>query len=201
MATGFNGSGTPVELRDYWRTPQFAFIPLDHEFNFALDVAADDSNNLVSDYLTKQDDALRVDWYNLVCTEKDRTVWCNPPYSSIEPWMLKAEYEARKGVTTVMLVPHTPDAGWWPTMASEIRVITGVNNPSGRNTSGRIQFLRADTGKPAGNQNKGSCYVIFAPHTLGHMVTRYVPITHLQTETNRLIDEGLYYAEKGQAYI
>lgn len=187
MASGFTASSTPVDIRDLWETPDYAFLPLDAEFNFGLDAAASPSNAKVPQFLTKQADALSVSWADHLLPFAGRSVWVNPPYSDIDPWMVKAEAEARQNaVTSVLLVPHTPDAGWWPTTASEVRVVTGVRREGQRNISGRIQFIRADTGKPAGNQNKGSCYVIFAPGTLGNMTTKYVPITDLFEATDRI---------------
>lgn len=193
MASGYKDSTTPTDIRDLWETPDYAFMPLDAEFDFGLDAAASVKNAKVPQFLTERDDALSVSWDDYLLPFARRTVWVNPPYSNIDPWMVKAEQEARESaITTVLLVPHTPDAGWWPTRASEVRVVTGVRREGKRNISGRIQFVRSDTGKPAGNQNKGSCYVIFAPFTLGNMTTKYVPITDLLETTERLkADKGV----------
>lgn len=175
MTRGFKDSETPIEIRDFWRTPEYAFLPLDAEFNFGLDAAADLKNFLVPSFLTKEQNALAVRWADHILPFCGRTVWCNPPYSDIGPWMLKAAEEARlNSVTTVLFVPNTPDAGWWPDDASEIRFITGEDRGPRRNVSGRVNFVRADTGKEQRGNNKGSCYVIFAPGSLGNMVTKYV---------------------------
>ncbi|QSX32493.1 phage N-6-adenine-methyltransferase [Shewanella avicenniae] len=182
MPVGFANSSTPVEIRNLWRTPDFAFVPLNNEFRFALDVAADAMNAKVPDnFITAEENALTVSWADRIPAGKPLTAWCNPPYDNIQPWLDKAHFEAStRGLTTVCFVPLTPDAGWWPTNASEIRQITGVRRKGdARNISGRVKFIRADTGKPVNGQNKGSCYIIFAPFTLGNMTTKYVPITQL----------------------
>lgn len=189
MASGYAGSSTPLEVRNLWRTPDFAFLPINLEFNFALDVAADPVNTKVpGNFITAEENALSVSWADRIPEGKQRSAWCNPPYDDIQPWLDKAYHEAQTaGVTTVCFVPLTPDAGWWPTRASEIRQITGVRrHGADRNISGRVRFVRADTGKPVNGQNKGSCYIIFAPFTLGNMTTRYLPITDLY-ESEKLI--------------
>ncbi|MGL4939404.1 phage N-6-adenine-methyltransferase [Shewanella sp.] len=180
MTIGFLGSTTPFELRDLWQTPDYIFTPLHHEFSFSVDVAASDKNHLLPLYFTEQDDALSVDWLSKIPKGGSRAAWCNPPYSNIGPWMKKAANEAKvNGIITVMFVPNTPDAGWWPMNASEIRFIVGHEQDGGRNVSGRIHFLRADTGEVQTGNNKGSCFVIFAPGSLGNMHTKYVTKTQL----------------------
>lgn len=188
MSRGYAGSTIPKEIRDSWQTPDFAFTPLDDEFNFALDAATNGTNSKVPGaYLTKEMDALKQDWSKHLLPFCGRAVWINPPYSDIEPWLDCAEWHARKrSLISVLLIPHTPDSTWWPYNASEIRVVRGARDENGKSVSGRIQFIRADTGKAHGNQSKGSCYVIYAPGTLGNMTTKYVPITWLKTEHERL---------------
>lgn len=187
MARGFKGSDTPVEIRNYWRTPEYAFLPLDAEFNFGLDAAANAQNFLVPSYLTEQQDALSQRWLDYILPFCGRTVWCNPPYSDIGPWMRKAAEEARRdAVTTVLFVPNTPDAGWWPDDASEIRFITGEDRGPHRNVSGRVNFVRADTGEEQRGNNKGSCYVIFAPGSMGNMVTKYIKKSVLLEKTEAI---------------
>lgn len=184
MATGYAGTTTPETIRDLWQTPDYAFTLLDREFNFALDAAASDKNTRVKTaYLTEKQDALKCDWGRHLCPfTPSRAVWLNPPYSDVGPWVEKAESECRRNnLIVVMLVPHTPDSAWWPYNASEIRVLRGVPNPrpGGRNYSGRIKFINADTGRPVSGNPKGSCYIIFAPGTLGNMTTKYINITDL----------------------
>lgn len=200
MTVGYAHSSTPVEIRNLWRTPDFAFVPLNNEFRFAIDVAANAENTKVAgSFITEEENALVVNWAERIPAGKQLTAWCNPPYDDIQPWLDKAHFEAAAhGVTTVCFVPLTPDAGWWPTNASEIRQITGVRRKGNeRNISGRVKFVRADTGKPVNGQNKGSCYIIFAPFTLGNMTTKYVPITRLIEESKSIKEfekSGVYDA-------
>lgn len=190
MPRGYTGSTIDVSIRDSWRTPDFAFTPLDAEFDFGLDAAASVENAKVPQFLTIKDDALSCCWASRLLPFAGRTVWINPPYSNIPPWLEKAKLEAVKNhIISVLLIPHSPDAAWWPNDASEIRVVTGAIDENGKKHSGRIQFIRADTGKPHGNQSKGSCYVIFAPGSLGNMVTKYVKITDLKKQHEQILEE------------
>jgi len=184
--SGFHGSTTPVEIRNFWRTPDWLHNPLDLEFDFGVDVAASADNTRVKDaFITKEMNALSDDiqWIDYVHPDKPATAWCNPPYDDIYPWMVKAEYEARfNKLTTVLLVPNTPDAAWWPRGASEIRFLTGFHRPGNlRNISGRVCFVRADTGEVQRGQNKGSVLIIFAPYSLGNMTTKYIGIETFET--------------------
>jgi DNA (cytosine-5)-methyltransferase 1 len=85
-------------------------------------------------------------------------VWCNPPYSSIGPWVNKAIEAQRNGVGTVMLVMADPSVKWFSkaaSYASEIRFVT----------DGRLAFL--NDGVPQSGNNKGSVFFIFAPKLVG----------------------------------
>lgn len=89
-----------------WATPADIFRPLSREFNFVLDCAAASWNHKTENYLTKEDDALTVDWFELATLlERADTldenaeryagppaskrpvtpaVWVNPPYGRQE---------------------------------------------------------------------------------------------------------------------
>jgi len=150
--------------KNAWRTPPEVFAELNREFDFDLDAAADDDNALVPLYLTKEEDAIKKNWSELVTKKrylefyrkKVQTVWINPPYGRgyIKKFMDKCVEQKANGVTSVLLVPCTPDAGWLPVDdVSEIRFITG----------GRLSFLQSNTGKKVNGNTKGSMIVIFRP--------------------------------------
>lgn len=96
---------------DEWETPQGTFDELNLEFGFDIDVAAALANLKCWEYFDAEADALTRDW-NI---RKDgRThCWCNPPYSKCAEFVAKAAAEARKGVTTVMLIPSRTDTKYW----------------------------------------------------------------------------------------
>jgi len=155
--------------KNAWRTPPKVFAALNKEFDFDLDAAADEDNALVPLFLTKEEDALKKDWskmytakrdimYAKFCPKKVRKVWINPPYGRgvIKNFMDKCVEQKAKGVTSVLLVPCTPDALWLPVNeVSQIRFITG----------GRLSFLQSNTGKKVNGNPKGSMIVIFRPTT------------------------------------
>lgn len=73
----------PSERDDDRRTPRALFDAFDREFRFDLDVAASHENALCSDYCTAEGNGLTYSWVG-------RRVWCNPPYSHLQPWVEKA---------------------------------------------------------------------------------------------------------------
>lgn len=73
-----------------------------------LDVAACEESHLAEKFYTKADDGLTKPWFG--------RVWCNPPFSDIEPWVAKAWFEAERGNTEVvaMLLPASrTEQPWW----------------------------------------------------------------------------------------
>ena len=159
---------------DLWATPPEVFEALDKEFCFGFDVCAEYETAKCSDYWTIEDDALSKDWAE---DAKSRipgaglieigTIWCNPPYSNIKPWVEKAIEAQLNGQMTVMLVMCDPSVKWFSLAqqyASETRFVT----------DGRLAFLK--NGVPQKGNNKGSVIFVFDPHRVsaGHVsfVTR-----------------------------
>lgn len=74
-----------------------------------LDVAACAEAHLADRYFTKEQNGLLQQW-------SAERVWCNPPYSDIEPWAVKAwaEITAKRCRLVAMLIPATrTEQGWW----------------------------------------------------------------------------------------
>lgn len=147
------------DMKNSWGTDPVIFNALNKEFNFSMDAASSNKNKLVpSCFLTKEDDALTVDWLKHMDSmgAKNQNVWVNPPYGKgfIKRFMEKAIEEKAKGVTTVLLVPATLDAQWLPiNEISEIRIVTG----------GRLSFYHPINGTKVNGNTKGSMFVIFRP--------------------------------------
>ncbi|WP_060442513.1 phage N-6-adenine-methyltransferase [Serratia marcescens] len=139
MSTVF-ASNTPPEHKDRRQI----FNALDVEFGFFLDATADDGNALCAHYQTEQDNALSIDWVSY------GSIWCNPPYSDITPWMLKAAEQCRvQNQSIVMLLPADTSTGWFSLAlqsVDEVRLIT----------DGRLAFINSTTGKPGKNGNSKS---------------------------------------------
>jgi phage N-6-adenine-methyltransferase len=116
-----------------WETPPDLFDPINNEFGFTLDVAADSTNAKCNKYLTLSDDGLNTPWSG-VC-------WCNPPYGrDLSKWVRKGCIETWNGVTSVFLIPVRSNTKWWHELCipfGEIRFVKG-----------RPKFGGADQGLP-----------------------------------------------------
>lgn len=109
---GFRAKNHPQQATrddvDDRRTPKPFFDALHVHYRFTLDVAASIENALLPRYYTRESDGLSLSWVG-------HRVWCNPPYSKIEPWLVKAWREMREGCeVAVMLLPaNRCEQGWW----------------------------------------------------------------------------------------
>ncbi len=116
-------------IDDRATTPEI-FDPLHAEFGFTIDVAAADHNAKLPRYYTRAQDGLAQDWSGEI-------VWCNPPYSSIRPWVAKAW---RSACTTVMLVPaNRTEQRWWQDLVEPYRD-RGLGLTT-RFLAGRLRFI------------------------------------------------------------
>jgi len=96
--------GPRSHVDDRETTPE-VFDPLHERFRFTVDVAAPPHNAKLPRYFTRELDGLAQSWLG-------ERVWCNPPYSTIEPWVVKAH--AADAELVVMLVPaNRTEQGWW----------------------------------------------------------------------------------------
>ena len=152
----------PLKMsNDLWSTPPEVFNALDMEFKFDFDVCAENQTAQCLDYWTIEDDALSKNWAVAGSVFENRMgsyLWCNPPYSKILPWVVKAIEAQAAGRGTVMLVMCDPSVKWFSLaaqFASEIRFVT----------EGRLAFLK--NGKPQSGNNKGSAIFVFDPHRIG----------------------------------
>ena len=104
---------------DNWATPQDFYDKLNAEFNFTLDVCADESNHKCDKYFTKEQDGISQDW-------RGERVWCNPPYGrEISKWV---EACAKCKSLAVMLLPARTDTRWFHDYIynkAEVRFIKG----------------------------------------------------------------------------
>lgn len=60
--TDFNGSNTPPEQRDSWRTPPALFAALNAEFIFQMDAAATEENRLCRLFISEEENTLTTSW-------------------------------------------------------------------------------------------------------------------------------------------
>ena len=79
-------------------------------FNFTVDAAASAANARLPRFWTAEDDAFGQSWAG-------ERVWCNPPYSNLGSWLLKAWVEwatVPAPELIVMLLPaNRTEQGWW----------------------------------------------------------------------------------------
>lgn len=100
----FSGKDNPRrvavdDVDDRW-TPQSLFDELNAVHGFTVDVAASAANAKCTRFHTRDDDGIAQSW-------ADEVVWCNPPYSNLLPWVVKARAETTSGTCrcVVMLIP------------------------------------------------------------------------------------------------
>ncbi len=161
MPSQQQSSYTPVEERDEYQTPRYAKWWAEQHFGaFDIDLAATEENALCTNYFDKAADALAQNWY-----DHGKHGWCNPPYSDITPWLMKAAEEADFGFATVFLIP-SPNSDARDQVifecAAEIVFVTGRVLMHQKDESGRIAFLRPD-GRPTAGNTRGACFVQFSP--------------------------------------
>jgi phage N-6-adenine-methyltransferase len=132
------------------------FEEFDHRFGgFTLDVAAAAHNTKCARYFTREQDGLAHSWAG-------ELVWCNPPYSSIAPWVAKAwaEWEQTRGI--VMLLPaNRTEQSWWQQLVEPRR-----DRGAGLRVEflpGRMRFLKPGQGRIGPNERPpfGVCLLIW----------------------------------------
>ena len=139
-------SNTPPEEKDEAQTPPYLFNYAKARWTPDIDLAASHENHKCSKYFTYEDNSLIQDW-----ARSGSSGWCNPPYSNIPPWLLKAA-EHRDKFRTILLIPTPNGEAMYKIVeeyASELILIHG-----------RISFVRPNGQKMTGN-TRGSCFVVF----------------------------------------
>lgn len=141
-----------ASVDDRGTTPE-VFAPLHARFRFTIDVAASVENAKLARFYTVVEDGLTQSW-------ADERVWCNPPYSKIEPWVAKAVRSYAELV--VMLLPaNRTEQRWWQSHIEPVRDRDG--GPSVEFLAGRMRFVipPAKVVMPNERPPFGSCLVIW----------------------------------------
>lgn len=111
------------------------FDPLHKRFEFTIDVAAAAHNAKLPRFYDREQDGLTQSWAG-------ESVYCNPPYSSIEPWVAKAWREYADTLGIAMLLPaNRTEQGWWQTYVEPFRDRAG-SPLTVEFMAGRVRFLR-----------------------------------------------------------
>ena len=167
---------------DEWRTPGELHANIRQRYGqFHWDLAATPLNAFCERFITKEENALSVDWCALGGLK-----WCNPPYSRpnlplFVPKMRLCVERCQHG--GVMLVPATTDTEWWQdTIWGGVDLIEKSSIRRGPLTGhlfrfegnlcrievihlrGRVAFVGPD-GAVAGTGKNGSAVVAFLPKT------------------------------------
>ena len=123
---------------DEWETPSDLFNKLNNLFHFTLDACANNENKKCDNYFSKKDNGLIQKWEGIV--------WCNPPYSDVKTWVVKAsKLEAE---TCVFLVPARVDTKWFQNNIKQASVVCFIK--------GRLKFSNSKNSAPF-----PSCLIIF----------------------------------------
>lgn len=135
--------------------------PIHERFRFTVDAAAAPHNAKLPKYWTKETCGLTQPWQN-------ERVWCNPPYSTIKPWVEKAWTEWAIGgcELIVMLVPsNRTEQAWWQDLVEPRRDTIG-SPLSAEFLRGRMRFKAATDAKIPPNSRPpfGSCLLVWSEH-------------------------------------
>lgn len=125
---------------------------------FSIDVAAAAHNTKCDRFYDVAADGLAQSWAG-------ERVWCNPPYSSIEPWLVKAWAET-DAETIVMLLPaNRTEQGWWQRHVEPYRDRPAITHRRLRVEflPGRMRFIRAGATKVGPNERPpfGCCLLVW----------------------------------------
>lgn len=147
--------GPRPEVDDRATTPE-VFAPLHKRFAFTIDVAASTHNAKLPRFYTPAEDGLAQSWAG-------ERVWCNPPYSQIEPWVQKAwdEWGRGRAELVVMLLPaNRTEQRWWQQWIEPAR---RDGNLRVEFLAGRMRFIAAGADRVGPNERPpfGVCLVIW----------------------------------------
>lgn len=127
-------------------------------FRFTIDAAASPANARLPRYWTVEDNALTKRWTG-------ERVWCNPPYSDLGSWVLKAnnEWWNRAGqLLIVMLLPaNRTEQVWWQRWVEPYR--DQEDGPRIEFLPGRLRFILPGKSDVEPNQRPpfGCCLAIW----------------------------------------
>lgn len=114
-----------MSKQDY-RTPREFLDAVERRFGkIAWDLAATDGHEVngfqcadgtwhSGPHYSPEEDSLSQPWDNRVSLSPGGSVWLNPPYANIRPWVAKLEGECRHLPRwTLCLVPASMGSKWW----------------------------------------------------------------------------------------
>ncbi|MFU2113665.1 DNA N-6-adenine-methyltransferase [[Pasteurella] aerogenes] len=183
--------------RDTWQTPDYFFRWLNERFHFDLDGCATDENYLdiknieigfhsicenpattmpfigngseiATDFLKNDLDSVFRE-----LSLRNLSIFVNPPYSDVTPFIQQAKRLRDAGHTVVMLLNNDKSTQWYQNhihnVANEVIDITGS----------RIAFIHPVTGEEVKGNSKGQMVVVFDP-TMEDFVQRSVSLDFIK---------------------
>jgi len=145
----------PAVSKDSWETPTAFFDYWDNYYKFELDVAASAENYKGPFFIDAEMNGLTETW--------GRVNWCNPPFSLKSEFIAKAQIEAYRGNTTLMLLPASTGAEWF------VRMMVGLNKLFF--IGGRLKFVGA-----ASSADFDVCLAEFSPNCSKETMVRWVAL-------------------------
>jgi phage N-6-adenine-methyltransferase len=134
-------------LSNEWETPPEVFESICNRFDIKpdLDVCAEYGMNKCFKFFSPAEDGLAHDWR--------WTVWCNPPFSDIEPWLAKAdEQHSKYGTSIIMIIPANAACAKYAEKYLE------KDNVSVHRHYGRIKFW--EDGRPSDNNSPNAMNIV-----------------------------------------
>jgi len=123
---------TPGGGKEFYETDPEFYDCCNAEFHFGLDAAADKNNAKCKAFISKEQDAIGVDWLEKCpATMLGKSIWLNPPYSRglINEFLRKCLDASQRGATVVVLLHTCTDTKYWQDYvwdkAAEVRHIRG----------------------------------------------------------------------------
>lgn len=133
--------------KDDWETPAELFDPLNAEYEFTLDAAANQANAKLPMFMSGPCIAPLSCPCGLCSSWLDERVWCNPPYGrGLIDWVQK--FATGEADLAMMLLPANTDTAWFSELwkaSHEIIFLTGRVNfvgSRGGNTGGSLLAVR-----------------------------------------------------------
>lgn len=117
--------------------PSEDFQTLQRRFRFSLDAAASPQNAKLPRFFSAENCGLTNGW-------RGERVYCNPPYSSIRPWVEKAWAECSTAELIVLLLPaNRTEQAWWQELIEPLRDRQGSPLRT-EFMRGRLRFLHPE---------------------------------------------------------
>ncbi len=150
-------NGAREEIDERATTPEM-FAALERRFRFTIDACATARNTKCVRYWSPAEDGLAQDWTG-------ERVFCNPPYSSIEPWVAKANESPNAELIVMLLPANRTEQPWWQRLVEPRRDLSdGIRCEF---LPGRPRFICFGETEVLPNQRPpfGCCLLIWAPRS------------------------------------